>query len=541
MKCRLSITTLLTLVFATSLVGCSRKEIVVKQGHIAAFKSPIDLDLTHRQWEAIKSGDQTSMAEYNETVGNVISQISFRMTKKAAAPITLRTLDGDYPLIIDTAGIDNPVSVDRLIPVDSIKVKKGLRSEVKVDGIGSPLVVRQHWTPRDPMIATTGLWYPVTAILDLDDPMQPIMRFMDPTQLENTWVAVGKSDLPLQADYTASIARDLFDRQSQFVNLSGLIKYEKFSKHMGLFRISSFDPGKIPVVFVHGLNSTPNTWNNTINEMMADPVVRDKYEFWNFGYPTGAPVPFLSAKLRTEIERMTAYRRGRGSASNRVAIVAHSMGGLISKPLTQSSGSGLWDQVFTVPPEQLNVSEADRELLKNMFIFDPLPYIDRVVFLAVPHQGSPLADYKVGAVADLIIQAPSHLVTLGKNLLSASINQLTPLGKEVVGRVPTSVQQLNEDSAAIKLFSPLPLNPTVKYHSIMGNEKGSDRVANFQSTDGVVEYKSSHISGVESEKVFDGKHGIHLYPEAIKEIIRILNENAGYPNKPVMAEAKPVS
>ncbi len=541
MSCQLTITTLFILVLGTGLTGCSRKEIVVKQGHIAAFKSPIDLDLTHRQWEAVKNGDLTAMAEYNETVGNVISQISFRMTKKAAAPITLRTLDGDYPLIIDTAGIDNTASVDRLIPVDSIKVKRGLRSEVRVDGIGAPLVVRQHWTPGDPMIATTGLWYPVTAILDLDEPLRPIMRFMDPTQSENTLVTVGENDLPMQADYTASIARDLFDRQSQFVNLSGLIKYEKFSKHMGLFRISAFDPGKIPVVFVHGLKSTPNTWNNTINEMMADPVIRDKYEFWNFGYPTGAPVPFLSAKLRTEIERMRAYRRGRGSACNRVAIVAHSMGGLISKPLTQNSGTGLWDQVFTVTPDQLDVSEADRVLLKNMFIFEPLPYIDRVIFLAVPHQGSPLADYKVGAVADLIIQAPSHLVTLGKNLLSASTNQLTSLGKEVVGRVPTSVQQLNEESAAIKLFSPLPLNPTVKYNSIMGNEKGSDRVANIMSTDGVVEYKSSHIPGVESEKVFDGKHGIHLYPEAIKEIVRILNENASQPNQPVVAEAIPVN
>jgi hypothetical protein len=276
--------------------------------------------------------------------------------------------------------------------------------------------------------------------------------------------------------------------------------------------------------------------------MMEDPVVREKYEFWTFGYPTGAPVPFISARLRTELERMTAYRRSRGAASNRVTLLTHSMGGLISKPLTQSSGYDLWNQVFTVPPHKLKVTEADRALLMKMFIFEPLPYIDRVVFMAVPHKGSPLADYKTGAVADLIIQAPSHLVTLGKNLLSASTEQLTPIGKEVVGRVPNSVQQLNEESAAIKLFSPLPLNPEVKYHSIMGNEKGSERVANYESSDGVVEYSSSHIEGVESEFICDGKHGIHLYPEAIKEIVRILNENVGNPaGVPALSEAEPVS
>lgn len=531
----------LALVVMTSQVSCSRKAIVVKQGRIATFKNPIDFDLARNQWESIKMGDREVIDDYNEMVGNVISQISFRMTKRPEMPTTLRTTRGEFPLLIDTAGIETPNNVDRLIPVDALRVKRGLRSETRVEGIGAPLVVRQKWTPRDSMIATTGLWYPVTAVLDMDDPIRPIMRFKDPTQIENTMVTMGENHFPLQADYTAAIARDLYDRQSQFVNLSGLIKYEKFSKHMGLFRISAYDPEKIPVIFVHGLKSTPNTWNNTLNEMMADPVVREKYEFWTFGYPTGAPLPFLAAKLRSEVERMTAYRRSRGSASNSVTILAHSMGGLISKPLTQSSGYQLWDQVFTVPPHRLNVSNSDRELLKKMFIFEPLPCIDRVVFMAVPHKGSPRSDHRTGLVAELIIQAPNHLVTLGKNLLDASTEQLTPLGKEVVGRVPTSVQQLAESSAAIELFSPLPLNPNVKYHSIMGNEKGSDRVANFESSDGVVEYVSSHIDGVVSEKVFEGKHGIHLYPAAIEEIVRILNVNAGNPaNRPIVAVAEPV-
>lgn len=531
--------TALALILVIGQTSCSRKAIVVKQGRISAFKNPIDLDLTQQQWEAIKHGDADVIDAYNETVGNVISQISYRMTKRAVTTMTIKTTRGDLPLIIDTAGIETPTSVDRLIPVDALRVKRGLRAETKVDGVGAPLVIRQRWTPRDSMIATTGLWYPVTAVLDLDSPNQPIMRFMDPTQVENTIITLGDNHFPLQADYTAAIARDLYDRQSQFVNLSGLIKYEKFSKHMGLFRISSFDPEKIPVVFVHGLKSTPNTWNNTLNEMMADPVVREKYEFWTFGYPTGAPLPFLAAKLRGEVERMTKYRRSRGSASNRATILAHSMGGLIAKPLTQSSGYELWDQVFTVPPEQLNVNDEDRDLLTRMFIFEPLPYVDRMVFMAVPHKGSPRASHRTSAVADLIIQAPNHLVTLGKNLISDSIHQLTPIGKEVVGRVPTSVQQLNENSAAIELFSPLPLNPEVKYHSIMGNEKGSEKVANFESSDGVVEYSSSHIDGVVSERVFNGKHGIHLYPEAIEEIVRIMNENVGNPASRPMVAIKP--
>ncbi len=536
---RFTFTWLLALIIVISQVGCAKKHIKLKQGSIAPFKEPINLDLAAAYWLAIKHGDESVIEPYNEVVDQVVSQISFRMTRRAAAPLTLKTNNGDLPLTIDTAGIETPNHVDRVIPTYAIRVKKGLRSDTVVDGLGAPLVVRQKWTPKDSMIADTGLWYPVTAVLDLDDPYRPVMRFLDPTLEENTVYTLGENSFPLSADYTASIARDLFDRQTQFVNLSGLIKYEKFSRHMGLFRISAFDPEKIPVILIHGLKSTPNTWNNTLNEMMADPIVRDRYEFWTFGYPTGAPIPFLSATLRDEVQQMLSYRRSRGSLSNRVTVIAHSMGGLISKPLTQS-GDGLWEQVFKVPAEELNVPVRDRELLSDMFDFQPIPEIDRVVFLAVPHQGSPKADRPNVMVAEWIIQAPNHLVSLGKLLLMESDNQLTPVGREIVGRVPTSVQQLSEQSAAIKLLSPLPLSPTVTYHSIIGNEKGS-RVAKEESSDGVVQYASSSISGVASERVIKGKHGIHLEREAIEELVRILNDNVGNSPDTPLADARAIN
>lgn len=523
MKFKYLITSLLVLAFLAGGVGCSRKAIVVKQGRVAAFQNSIDLGLAVERWQAIKIGDDTEIKSYNETVDDVISQISFRLLKKTGEPLALQTLAGDVPLTIDTSGFETPHNVDRVIPVSSLRVKRGIRSTTRVDGLGAPLVVRQRWTAADRKIAKTGLWYPVTAVLDLDQPDLPVLRFLDPTQVENSLITVGENRIPLQADYTAAIARDLHDRQSQFVNLSGLIKYEKFSEQTGLFRLSAFDPDKIPVVFVHGVNSTPNTWNDTINEIMADPVIRNRYEFWTFGYPTGAPIPFLSARLRLEMEEMAAYRRKRGAQTDRVTMVTHSMGGLITKPLTQSSGTDLWDTVFKVPAYKLNVSLSDQRLLERMFVFEPLPYIDRVIFMAVPHQGSPLADRKARVVAGLVIQAPNNLVRLGKLLLSDSNHQLTPLGREVVGRVPNSIDQLSEDSAAIQLFSPLPLNPDVKYHSIIGNEKEKKQL--LESSDGVVEYSSSHIKGVESEFVTKGKHGIQYYPRAIAEINRILKEN----------------
>jgi hypothetical protein len=45
--------------------------------------------------------------------------------------------------------------------------------------------------------------------------------------------------------------------------------------------------------------------------------------------------------------------------------------------------------------------------------------------------------------------------------------------------------------------------------------------------DGVVEYKSAHIDGVESELVVHSGHSTQATPQTIEEIRRILYEHAG--------------
>ena len=53
-----------------------------------------------------------------------------------------------------------------------------------------------------------------------------------------------------------------------------------------------FQPGKIPVVFVHGLASDPLTWAQLENDLRAQPAIFNRYQFWFFRYDTGDP--FLS-------------------------------------------------------------------------------------------------------------------------------------------------------------------------------------------------------------------------------------------------------
>ena len=62
----------------------------------------------------------------------------------------------------------------------------------------------------------------------------------------------------------------------------------------------------------------------------------------------------------------------------------------------------------------------------------------------------------------------------------------------------------------------------MKFYSVIGNNEDKP-LPPEETTDGVVDYESSHIDGVLSEKIIqDSPHGVHRTPGGIAEIIRIL-------------------
>ena len=50
--------------------------------------------------------------------------------------------------------------------------------------------------------------------------------------------------------------------------------------------IQPYQPGKIPVLMVHGLLSSPMTWMEALNDLRSMPEIRDRYQFWFYLYPT---------------------------------------------------------------------------------------------------------------------------------------------------------------------------------------------------------------------------------------------------------------
>ena len=72
----------------------------------------------------------------------------------------------------------------------------------------------------------------------------------------------------------------------------------------------------------------------------------------------------------------------------------------------------------------------------------------------------------------------------------------------------------------------LPLGPGVRYHSIIGNHRMTEPLA--ESSDGFDEYWSSHLDAATSEKIVDATHTSILKDDAaIEELRRLLCLHAG--------------
>jgi len=514
---------LATLLLCQCLMSSCAHRIKVREKWRTAQSSPIDYRAAAETWKRIKKGSTTSeteLAAYNLAVRQTVSQLSHNWSHKKNSLAEIPTREGRVKIRVDLSDVDNAGLINHLVPADFVKIGKGLHARSTVEGIGSPMVARRKWSDSDPMVPKEGLWFPLTAYLNFDTANRPVLTMRDPTRRKGL-LFPGRST-PLAANYSAFIAQDFSTRQWQIVDVPAMFRFEWFESQMGLYRISEFDRNKEPCILVHGVNSSPLTWNNTVNELLANKEIREKYEFWTFGYPTGAPIPYLAMKMRDAVEEMHSFREHSGAVSPKLTVVAHSMGGLLAKTLTLRSGDENWNQVFNVPPEELKMSEESRELLRRIMYFEPHGHIDKMIFISTPHKGSNAVRSAPAKIVSSLIQIPKQLLEVSTEILTLNPSALTPLGMDFVTESPTSLEQMRSNSRIIELFSNIQLNPEVRYFSIIGNNSRL-KVPLEKTSDSVVTYLSSHLEGAESEKVIRSRHAVHKTPEGVAEIIRILN------------------
>ncbi len=89
----------------------------------------------------------------------------------------------------------------------------------------------------------------------------------------------------------------------------------------GVFFLEPFDPEKIPVLFVHGVGGDPKQWTSLIHHLD-----RTRYQPWLFYYPSGLRLNMTADFLDQSLSKVLVPNK-----FEKLVIIAHSMGGLISR------------------------------------------------------------------------------------------------------------------------------------------------------------------------------------------------------------------
>ena len=148
-----------------------------------------------------------------------------------------------------------------------------------------------------------------------------------------------------------------------------------------------------------------------VNELRGDPILRSKYQFWMFMYPTGNPFLLSAADLRKALieVRETVDPDRTDTAFDQTVLVGHSMGGILARMAVSESGDLLWANMSKQPFDQLVATAEERSMLARVLFFHPVPSVRRLIFIATPHRGSELGNQWIGRLVDSLIKLPSRI------------------------------------------------------------------------------------------------------------------------------------
>jgi triacylglycerol esterase/lipase EstA (alpha/beta hydrolase family) len=427
-------------------------------------------------------------------------------------PLTLAGSNSTYHLRLEPAS--NAVWAPNYFTTFELEQEikeKLIKKENIQQGVGGALVGVRILNPREKFAPPRGITAPVTATLDFHG-KDATLALRRPAK-QPTASIEGKTR-PLAVNFSAPIS---YYKPPSNLALRGLIggfEATHYPAGIGLYFMQPYDPDRIPLIFVHGLFSTPFTWVQTINGLQADPEIRKHYQFWVFAYPTGYPILYSALRLREELAKVDQVYPNHKP----YVVVGHSMGGMLTHDQVITVTQAMWEKQMGERAKVIFDQQPKDSLIVRATTFRANPRIQRVVFICTPHRGSKMASGGLGKFAISLINLPGQLTAVIKDALSdAELVQLT--GSR---RLPNSVWALKPSNPALPVINNAPIS--VPYHSIIGDRGRGDSP---NSSDGVVAYWSSHLDGAKSELIVPGPHGSCALPQTIDELDRILRLNLG--------------
>ena len=471
-------------------------------------------------WAELKRDPRNTAALqcYNYSVARVVSLVQETAKLPRAGAVTIGTNGKAYKLAYTS---DIKYAADprngHLIPADELAIGgKDFSSRVRRDGIGAPVLVHTDAPvakAREQFLPPGRLYYGMTAVLDFQG-SQAQLIIKDP--LASDRVAIAGHNYPLAADFSIGPAAQLAKNRPQRLGFIRVIRPAKYAGTALLARLQPYDPKKIPVLMIHGLQDTPVTWVPLLNELRTDPEINERYQFWVYSYPSGYPFPYAAMLLREELDRVDKTYPNH----KKMVLIGHSMGGLVTRLMVTDAHLTFWNSVFGKPPEQVPIDPRDKQIIERVLIFEHRPDVSRVIFFSTPHRGSAFASNWIGRIGIALVKLPLKMVKM-----TTSVGRyVTPDPTFKAPRklhFPTSIDTLSPDSRFVRTMNTLPIADHIPYHSIIGDRGRGDTP---NSSDGVVAYWSSHLEGAQSERIVPSDHHTNKNKEGIEEVHRILRE-----------------
>ncbi len=464
---------------------------------------------------------------YNRSLMRALKSPDDGSLRLQAGPRSLTA--GALELEVDLSAFPFETDGLELLPADELDVV-GLDFRVRDGGLGAPLIAlvqrRGEGTAGVGILDETS----VSATLflrihggarDMEDGLRGELELY--STYDQTEIEVADRVVPLEADTSATIAYGLQASDLWDFDLAGFFGGRDAMRQNGLILPRPFQAGRVPVVLVHGTASDPSKWAEMLNSLQADPVIRARVQFWLFIYTSGNPVIYSAASLREDLQAMVDLHdpEGRDAALRSMVVVGHSQGGLLTKlTAVHLDADEVSQQILGLPLEDLQLDEKEEQLLRRCLDVEPLPFVDRVVFLATPHRGSFLASWWISRFLARMIAVPGEVVNVSRSVVRRSPRDRLPTGMQK--RVPTSLDNMDPKNRVLLLLADTPIDPRIRANSIIpiGNAEepaGAD--------DGVVEYESAHLEDVESEIQVPSGHSCQAHPRTLIEMRRILRRH----------------
>ena len=535
----------LLLVYALALYGCAPAPATVKN-KTAHYEAPATTNgQLAAAGEEIVAGQKIQQRAPLEAIGKYLSAADAALTRLRTQPHDAAALnDYDFalsrvfsaiasghvdawsrPLTVpgyvvthrkDPRTLWNPSDYD-FTPCDELTVGgSDFRERARRAGLGATLLATRRTSVTDftkRFLPSSHFYYGITAVASFQGNRCEI-TLEDP--LAKDTVNVAGQTFPLAGDFSTPVAMFLLHDKERKLGFARLIHPDEYKDTTLLFHLQPYDPKKIPVLFVHGLQDTSATWMDMLNALLDDPVIRDNYQFWFFTYPSGYPYPYCASLLRHDLDLFDKALPDHKP----IVIVGHSMGGLLTRMmLTDSSHDEMWRYFFNELPAKTPLSAEDRALFENLIIFKERRDISRAIFLSTPHRGSVLATNWIGKIGTKLVHLPANLVKLGTDV---SVAESESKAKVHLSRMPNSIDTLAPTNPFVIAMNKRPLAPGIPYHQIIGDRgKGNSP----HSSDGIVDYWSSHLDGAQSTLVVPSGHMTNRNAEGIEEVRRILKQH----------------